>query len=55
MLQALKDRGFVVGVTNFVDEYLLSAKNADPRTIPYLVEQHWPDVAEELIQVCVPD
>eukprot|EP00903_Cladosiphon_okamuranus_P017797 g16380.t1 len=44
------DRGILDSVTNFVDEFLLSAKNADLREIPYLEGQYWVDLAEEEIK-----
>ena len=54
MLEDAVKRGFVVSVTNFVDEFLDPAKTPNPLSIPYLEEQYWVDVAEDVLKVFCP-
>lgn len=46
-------RGIVVLVTNFIEEFLCPVEDANPCAIPYLEGEHWIDVAEDVIKVCL--
>ena len=54
MLKMGIERGFVVSVTNFVDEFLCPVESVEARALPYQEGELWFDEAENIIGVCSP-